>query len=262
MSDGLCTGLPAGNVHGGFYRPKSRICLLTSLVALLLLMSGVEPNPGPQFRMGMLNAHSFVRKGPLIQEMITSHRLDALAICETWICADDPDAIKLDSAPVSFSMMHVPRLSVTYRNREGGLCFIHRDELTVKKHSLQRSMKQQTFECQLLSISTSTLDRPADKPLILTNICRPPLSTIPSEFFDKMSDLLLMVGDFIYSDMFVMCSDFNCPVMSLTVDAELISLPDFHGLHQHVSTPTFHTARANNILDLVVGPVVVCPSHD
>ena len=266
----VCRTLLVLGRRGGFYRPKSRVCLLTSFVALLLLMSGVEPNPGPQFHMGMLNAHSVVRKGPLIQEMITSHRLDALAICETWISADDPDAIKLDSAPVGFSVTHVPRPSVTHRNRGGGLCFIYRDELTVKQHPLQRSMKLQTFECQLLLISNSTLDRPADKPIVLANIYRPPSSTIPSDFYDEMSDLLLMVGDFIDGDRFVMCGDFNCPGTNSTVDAELVSLLDFHGLHQHVSTPTFHTARANNILDLVVGPggsdriasVEVCPSHD
>ena len=34
--------------------------------------------------MGSLNADSIVRKGPLIQELITSHRLDALAICVSF----------------------------------------------------------------------------------------------------------------------------------------------------------------------------------
>ena len=87
---------------GGFYRPHRRVCLSSSLVALLLLLSGIESNPGPEVRMGSLNARSVVRKGPLIQELITSHRLDALAICETWICKDDPDAINLDSVPYGF----------------------------------------------------------------------------------------------------------------------------------------------------------------
>ena len=255
---------------GNFFRPNRRVCLSTSLVALLLLMSGVESNPGPQFLMGMLNAHSVVRKGPLIQEMITSHSLDALAICESWICADDPDAIKLDSAPSGFSVMHVPRPSVTHRNRGGGLCFIHRNELTVRQHPLQRSLTQSTFECQLLSISSPSLDRPADKPIVLANIYRPPSSTIPPDFYDEISDLLLKVGDIIDADRFVMCGDFNCSGSNSTVDAELIALFEFHGLQQHVTTPTHHTAGTNNILDLVVGPtgsdriasVRVHPSHD
>ena len=150
-------------------------------------MSGVEPNPGPQFHMGMLSAHSVMRKDTLIQvlEMITSHRLDALAICETWICADDLDTIKLDSAPVGFSVMHVPPPISDSSESKRGLCFIHHDELFVKQHPLQRSMKQQIFEYQIMSISNSTLDRPADKPIVLANIYRPPSSTIPSEFLRR-----------------------------------------------------------------------------
>ena len=94
------------------------------------------------------------------------------------------------------------------------------------------------------------LDRPADKPLV---IYRPPSSSIPSTFYDEMSDLLTKVGECIDADRFIMCGDFNCPGPNSTVDAELISLFDFHGLQQHVSSPTHHTTSTNNILDLVVG---------
>ena len=255
---------------GGFYRPYRRVCLPTSLISLLLLMSGVESNPGPEFHMGMLNAHSIVRKGPLIQDLITSNHLDALAISETWVCRDDPDAIKLDSTPVGYSVMHVPRPSAIHRNRGGGLCFIHRSELTVKPHPLQRTLQRQTFECQLMSISNTSVDRPADKPLVVANIYRPPSSSMPSTFYDEMSDLLTKVGECIDADRFIMCGDFNCPGPNSTVDAELISLFDFHGLQQHVSSPTHHTTSTNNILDLVVGSsgsdriasVEVCPSND
>ena len=203
--------------------------------------------------MGSLNARSVVRKGPLIQELISSHRLDALAISESWICGDDPDAIKLDSVPDGFRVMHVPRPTATHRNRGGGLCFIHRDELTVKRHPIQRSMQHQTFECQLLSILNAAKDRPADKPLVLANIYRPPSATIPSVFYDELSDLLTKVGDFIDTDRFILCGDFNCLGPNSTVDTELMSLFDYHGLCQHVSTPTHHTSTTNNVLELLVG---------
>ena len=255
---------------GGFYRSHRRVCLPSSLVALLLLLSGIESNPGREMHMGSLNARSVVRKGPLIQELISSHRLDALAICESWICGDDPDAIKLDSVPDGFRVMHVPRPTTTQRNRGGGLCFIHRDKLTVKQHPIQRSTQHETFECQLLSISNAAQDRPADKPLVLAKIYRQPSATIPSLFYDELSDLLTKVGDFIDADRFIMCGDFNCPGPNSTVDTELLLLFDYHGLCQYVSTPTHHTSTTNNVLDLLVGSsgadriasVDVLPSHD
>ena len=58
---------------------------------------------------------------------------------------------------IAWCTSHAP--SATHRNRGGGLCFIHRSELTVKPHPLQRSLQRQTFECQLLSIS-NTFSRP------------------------------------------------------------------------------------------------------
>ena len=242
-----------------YHRHSSRCCYCC-----------LESNPGPEVRMGSLNARSVVRKGSLIQELITSHCLDALAICESWICKDDPDAINLDSVPNGFRVMHVPRPTATHRNRGGGLCFIHRDELTVRQHPLQRSISTLTFECQLLSISNAAQDRPADKPLVIANIYRPPSPTISSEFYDELSDLLTKVGDIIDDNRFIMCGDFNCPGPNSTVDAELLSLFDYHGLRQHVSTPTHHTSTTNNVLDLLVGSSVsdriasveVRPSHD
>ena len=67
-----------------------------------------------------------------------------------------------------------------------------------------------------------------------------------------------------------MCGDFNCPGPNSTVDTELLSLFDYHGLRQHVSNPTHHTSTTNNVLDLLVGSsdsdriasVEVLPSHD
>ena len=51
------------------YRPHRRVSLSSSLVALLLMLSGIESNPGPEMHIGSLNARSVVRKGPLIQEL-------------------------------------------------------------------------------------------------------------------------------------------------------------------------------------------------
>ena len=58
-------------------------------VALLLLIAGVEQNPGPiqrvqlpQLSVGLINAQSVVNKTALIHDLITDS-LDLLAITET-----------------------------------------------------------------------------------------------------------------------------------------------------------------------------------
>ena len=56
--------------------------------------------------MDCLNAQSIVRKGALVLDIIDSHRLDELAICETYIVDEDPDTIKLDAVPVGFKVLH------------------------------------------------------------------------------------------------------------------------------------------------------------
>ena len=52
--------------------------------------------------LGYINAHSIVRKGSLIFDIIDSHQLDALAICESFVVNDDPEVIKMDAVPTGF----------------------------------------------------------------------------------------------------------------------------------------------------------------
>src|SRR5208282_5351344 len=91
------------------------------LAALLLVMAGVAKHPGPAIQQGFINAHSIVNKGPLLQDMITSHNLDTLTVCETWIIDDDPNVITLDAVPAGYSVAHVPGWSATARTRGGGV---------------------------------------------------------------------------------------------------------------------------------------------
>ena len=84
--------------------PCHQLCChapFSALTAALLVIAGIETNPGPTnvLQMGLLNVRSMVNKGPLVQDIIVSQKLDVLAVTETWITRDDPDAVKLDAAP-------------------------------------------------------------------------------------------------------------------------------------------------------------------
>ena len=116
------------------FRPPSRRSLIASLIAYLLLT--VESNPGPfDVRFGSWNAGSAVNKGALIEDLIRDNRLDVLAVCESGIRSDAPDAVKYDIAPPDFLVLHVhrPPAADTGRcRRGGGLSFIFSKQLSVR----------------------------------------------------------------------------------------------------------------------------------
>ena len=253
------------------------MCILSQtgkLTAVLLVIAGIETNRGPAaaVKMGLLNARSMVNKGSLVQDIIVSQNLDVLAVTETWITRDDPDAVKLDAAPADYIISHLPRPTATLRSRGGGVCIIHRNTIAVKRHPLQQSLHYQSFECQLLSVKTSGGSAASAETWSLAIIYRPPSSSL-TVFYDELSDLFTHVEADIDADRFIACGDFNCPssVVSHDVNSDLLSLLDTHGLRQFVSTSTRCTATSrSSLLDVVIAnrttrrlqQLVVQPTHD
>jgi len=120
--------------------PCSRLgCGASALTAVLLVIAGTETNPGPAaaVKKGLLNVRLMVNKRSLVQDIIISQNLDALAVRETWITCDDPNAVKLNAAPADYVISHLPHPTATVRSQGSGVCLIHR-----KYHC-----------CQMLSIT-------------------------------------------------------------------------------------------------------------
>ena len=111
---------------------RGRISRVLFLITILLKMSGLETNPGPDLQFASLNARSVCNKSAIIQDLISDHGLHVLAITESWIDVDDPEAIKLAAVPPGFSVLHEPRLT----GLGGGLSVIYRNNLRAKKSDL------------------------------------------------------------------------------------------------------------------------------
>ena len=62
---------------------------------------------------GCINIHSAVNRAALVHTVIADHRLDMLALQETWITMDDPDAIRNDISAAWYSVLNVHRPSPT-----------------------------------------------------------------------------------------------------------------------------------------------------
>ena len=93
-----------------YYRRRTRfnLCIL-----LLLIIGGVEVNPGPSssvnLTFGSLNTRSVVNKAPLLHSLIADNDLSLLALTETWVKSDDPPVIKNDPAPPGYRIAHIHR---------------------------------------------------------------------------------------------------------------------------------------------------------
>ena len=235
----FCYALCGSPTHRWFHRPVKERKVNNVFCLLLLLISGVEPNPGPNWplHMGVLNGRSIQHKGALVQDLINDHEFDILAISESWIPSDAPDIIKHGSVPAGYRISHVHRGDHTMTG--GGLCIIYRDDLKVNVPSQESHFG--SFECQTV---TFTNVRP---PLTIANIYRPSTSSVPVEFSDELGTRIdTLLGS---CKKLVVCGDFNCPwAPGEETNPAVADLMLSFNLRQHVTSST-HTD--GNLLDLI-----------
>ena len=236
-----------------FFMKPTTGCRKTIFVTLLLLIGGIEQNPGPTkssslLKMGLINARSIINKSALIHDMINETRLDLIAVTETWVYEDSPDVHKREAAAPGYSIVHAHRdLSAQGGKKQhgGGLALIHRDDIRVKV--LPRTLASPTtFELLLVKIMNCSLG------LTIAIIYRPPNSSSkPADFVNELSDL---IDNGAIGSRFIICGDLNCPGPSGSkgvIGKELGELIDGYSLKQHVKEPTH---KSGNILDHILTP--------
>ena len=213
-------------------RRRTRANLFT---LLLLIVGGVEVNPGPtsNFRLGMLNTRSIVNKAPLLHSLMDDNEISILALTETWIRSDDPPVIKNGPAPPGYRILHVHHDSNqpagSDLTRSGGLALIYQDGIQISPHKHQ--IIHTSFELQLVNICSPGRD------FVLANIYRPP-SASKSTFLVEFANLLTTLGiDSV--NRLIICGDFNLPGNSPnTIDDELSELLHSTSFAQFVDAPT------------------------
>ena len=226
-------------------RTRFNLCIL-----LLLIIGGVEVNPGPSssvnLTFGSLNTRSVVNKAPLLHSLIADNDLSILALTETWVKSDDPPVIKNDPAPPGYRIAHVHRDNPD-QTRGGGLAIIHREAINVSPRN--HDFVHTSFELQLVNIGLKSRD------IVLANIYRPPSSS-KSVFLDEFGLLLPNLGTDAV-DRLMICGDFNLPGTSPdTIDNGLAELLHSTSFSQFVKSPTRHDSHhdRSSLLDLIITP--------
>ncbi|ESN99403.1 hypothetical protein HELRODRAFT_162950 [Helobdella robusta] len=190
------------------WRPrKGRIRLRHSLSAV----DGSHKN-STETILGLLNARSAVNKAALLHDTIVDNGINMLALTETWISSDAPNAVRLDIAPPGFSVAHYHRLD----RRGGGISVVYRATF---RHSALDFGIFTTFELLVTKLVCS------ESAIILAVLYRPPGPAVDS-FFEELETLINYLQSSSYS--FIICGDFNCPGSE-----RLSSLLEENNLSQH-----------------------------
>ena len=171
----------------------------------------------------------------IVQNHLICHKLDLLAITESWLTLDNGDEILRTVFPPGYFYIQKPRTG----RRGGGLVLIHR--CTIKCHMANFDLSATTFEylATFLSIHSSCF--------LLLVIYRPPSSNLNlfiSEFSTFFELLAIAPGKLIISGDFNIHVDKLCPVST-----QFLSLIDSFDVQQHVCE---HTHIHGHFLDLVL----------
>ena len=190
----------------------------------------------------LINSRSIRNRTLLLNDYVSEHNIDILAITETWLHGDNFDSYFCrDICPEGFSFSHVPRSS----SEGGGVGLLVRRQFKVTKIPFADF---RSFEAiQVLLKSTGNLN------LRLVNIYRPPPSpanglSIPlflEEFRTFLEQCILT------PEPLMLVGDFNFHIDRQTdCDAKrFVSILDSFDLVQHVACPTH---RDGHTLDLVI----------
>jgi len=173
------------------------------------LLGGVESNPGPaaaaaapsSIVCGLLNDRSVVNKAAVIHDVIADNKLAVLALTETCVTSDAPDAIKLDIAPPDFHVLHQPRGSSTDK-RGGGVAINH----PPRRHQRPAVGRRHADGVRGAGGAVdSTTDGPRYRRL---RLYRPP-GAVTLLFCDQLVDILDQLVT--AKQRFVVCGNFNFP---------------------------------------------------
>ena len=92
------------------FLPISKLNFCTA--TLNLLAGDVSLNPGPSgsdsIRMATLNVRSLTSKCDSFSELVSSKKLDVVAITETWLSPKETSAGLADLTPQGFKLIHQP----------------------------------------------------------------------------------------------------------------------------------------------------------
>ena len=181
------------------------------------------------FNIGLLNPWSVCNKANSIHDFIVDHKLDALALTETWLKGDERDNVTIQELlPPGYKICQQARA-----NRGGGVAIIYHSRLNIQNTpALHQYTSFEAIECDIVS----------SQPVKLIVLYKPPPSPnnglTHNLFITQFTDYLeLYIAT---TKQLVLLGDFNIHI-NKTDDRDAVefnNLLDQFGLVQHVCDAT------------------------
>ena len=191
-------------------------------------------------RLGLFNARSVVNKALFIKDYFVDHKLDLLALTETWTKSDSMKTVG-ELCPSGCGFFHVPRKS----RQGGGVGLIYNKNLSVRK---QTDLKFVSFEAMEVLLKSS---EHSVRIVVLYRLHpNKKISLSVSKFYEEFTHLLEYLT--VSLGKLMLLGDFNFHVDSPDKDsqaAKFLEMLDLHNLTQHIIVPTH---RSNHTLDLII----------
>ena len=156
--------------------------------------------PSLAIHFSLLNTRSLKNKAALLHEYIVDHKVDIMALTETWLSPGDNDKIEInETTPVGYVFKHVPR-----NTRGGGVAVVHRKSFDLKSNVIN---KFKSFEYMDITLKSSS------KSIRIIVLYRPPPSgangSTDSTFYGEFTTLLEELTPDCGSGNVLLAGDFN-----------------------------------------------------
>ena len=87
----------------------------------------------------------------MIHDVIHDHHVDLIAVTETWMFSDEPDAVARDIAPTGFRILHACLGKSADTHLGGKVAIIHRESFNLLTVNLRRFCKFEHLSVKLQS---------------------------------------------------------------------------------------------------------------
>lgn len=170
------------------------------------------------------------------------HGLDLLAVNETWVPVNSPDAVSNSMVPQGYRVINAPR---TDGRRAGGVAFIYRDDLNITPGQINLTFS--TFEFLVVRLVVGS------EKFMLASIYRLQETSVET-FLDDLSDLFDALSN--SGGHPILAGDFNCPgTHPDTVDSRLDTWVSCYNLNIINDGPTrLNWDGGQSKLDVVIEP--------
>ena len=222
------------------------------IIMSLLLMAGIEPNPGPnseastsssnlspdsedlniikdKFSVVHYNVQSITNKIDILESELSN--FDIICLTETWL--DE----RTSNDTISLNEYNLYRRDRAGDNH-GGICVYTKQNV----HSRRRQdIELPNIECLWIEVSTH------NKKILLGTFYRPPNST--QDALTSIEDSISLAYDTNIQNILI-TGDFNLDVLKSSSNKKVFDLCQHFSLYQLINEPTLHTESSSSIIDL------------